>query len=108
MVHVFLLSAEEAHPCFQILSYPLHSPPFPTTQIQSVWRLRCRLDDRRMELRCSDNSRDICLYLRAQTGSEVQIIGEFLPHWQSAWCTNLSLTHGAALTFSHTFWWSGA
>lgn len=100
MVHVFLLLAEKAHPCFQIPSYPLHSPPLPP-QTQTVWRLRCRLDDRRMEVRCSHNSRDICLHLSVETGSEVQVIGESLPDWQIACCTTSSLTHGAALTLSH-------
>jgi len=106
MVHVFLLSAEKAHLCFQIPSYPLHSPslppPPPPPKKNSVWWLRCRLDDRRMEVRCCDNSRDICLHTSAETGSEVQVIEEPLPHWQSAWFTNSSLTHGAALTLSHT------
>jgi hypothetical protein len=101
MVHVFLLSAEIAHPCFQIPSYPLQSHP----QTQTVWWLRYRLDDRRMEVCGADNNRDICLRPIAETGSEVQVRGESLPQWQSAWCTNSSLTPGAALTLSQKSWW---
>ena len=108
-------------PVFRSLLIPfiLHRPPhLPTTsppppphlppQNQSVWRLRCRLDDRRMEVRCSHNSRDICLHPSVEICSEVQVIGESLPHWQNAWCTTSSLTHGTALTLSHTSWWRGA
>ena len=100
MVHVFLLSAEIAHPCFQIPSYPLQSPLLPPSD--TVWWLRCRLDDRRMKVRCSDNSRDICLLPSAETGSDIQVIGEFLPLWQSAWCTNSEFnTRRCTYTFAY-------